>query len=50
MHVDCNILDNPADTSSFDSIFLDTDIAQGMVFKDNRTEIIHKLIMDLAPV
>ena len=40
---------NPVDILSFDNIFIETDIAQGMIFKGKRTGIIHNFTMDVAP-
>ena len=40
---------NPVDILSFDSIFLETDIAQGLIFEGKRSGIIHKFIMDVDP-
>ena len=34
-----NLLPNPVDILSFDNIFLETDIAEGMIFKGNRSGI-----------
>ena len=44
-----NLSDNPVDILSFDNIFLETDIAQGMIFKGKRTGIIHNFTMDVDP-
>ena len=41
--------DNPVDILSFDNIFLECDIAQGMIFKSKRTGIIHNFTMDVDP-
>ena len=40
---------NPVDILSFDNIFLECDIAQGMIFKGKRTGIIHNFTMDVDP-
>ena len=40
---------NPVVTLSIDNIFLECSIAQGMIFKGKRIEIIHKLTMDVDP-
>ena len=40
---------NPVDILSFDNIFIETDIAQGMIFKGKRTGIIHNFTMDVDP-
>ena len=44
-----NLSDNPVDTLSFDNIFIETDIAKGMIFKGKRTGIIHNFTMDVDP-
>ena len=44
-----NLSDNQVDILSFDNIFIETDIAQGMIFKGRRTGIIHNLTMDVSP-
>ena len=41
--------DHPVDILSFDNIFLECDIAQGMIFKGKRTGIIHNFTMDVDP-
>ena len=40
-----NLSDNPVDILSFDKIFIETDIAQGMIFKGKRTGVIHNWTM-----
>ena len=44
-----NLSPNPVDILSFDNIFIETDIAKGMIFKGKRTGIIHKFTMDVDP-
>ena len=44
-----NLSPNSVDILSFDNIFIETDIAQGMIFKGKRTGIIHKFTMDVDP-
>ena len=44
-----NLSDNQVDILSFENIFIETDIAQGMIFKGRRTGIIHNLTMDVSP-
>ena len=44
-----NLSDNPVDILSFDNIFIETDIAQGMIFKGRRTGVIHNFTMDVDP-
>ena len=41
--------DNPVDILSFDNIFLECNIAQGMIFKGKRSGIIHNFTMDVDP-
>ena len=40
---------NPVDLLSFDNIFLECNIAQGMIFKGKRSGIIHNFTMDVDP-
>ena len=40
---------NPLDILSFDNIFLECNIAQGMIFKDKRSGIFHNFTMDVDP-
>ena len=44
-----NLSPNPVDNLSFDKIFLDTDIAKGMIFKGQRSGKIHNFTMDVDP-
>ena len=44
-----NLSPNPVDTLSFDNIFVETDIAQGMIFKGKRSGTIHTFTMDVDP-
>ena len=44
-----NLSDNPVDILSFDNIFIETDIAKGMIFRGNRSGIIHNFTMDVNP-
>ena len=44
-----NLSDNPVDILSFDNIFIETDIAQGMIFRGRRTGIIFNWTMDVDP-
>ena len=44
-----NLSDNPVDILPFDNIFIECDIAQGMIFKGKRTGIIHNFTMDVDP-
>ena len=40
---------NPVDILSFDNIFLESDIVQGMIFKGKRSGIIHNHTVDVDP-
>ena len=42
-----NLSDYPVDILSFDNIYLECDIAQGMIFKRKRSGIIHTFTMDV---
>ena len=42
-----NISPNPVDIISFDNIFIETDIAEGMIFRGQRTGIIFNWQMDV---
>ena len=44
-----NLSPNPVDILSFDNIFLECNIAQGMIFKGKRSGIIHNVTMDVDP-
>ena len=44
-----NLSDNPVDILSFDNIFIECDIAQGMIFEGKRTGIIHNFTKDVDP-
>ena len=44
-----NVSDNPYDILSFDNIFLERNIAQGMIFRGKRSRIIHNFTMDVDP-
>ena len=44
-----NLSPNPVDILSFDNNFLETDIAQGMIFKGKRSGIVHNFAMDVDP-
>ena len=44
-----NLSPIPVDILSFDIIFIETDIAHGMIFKGRRTGIIHNFTMDVDP-
>ena len=44
-----NLSPEPVDIISFDNIFIETDIAKGMIFRGKRTGIIHNLTMTVNP-
>ena len=44
-----NLSDNPVDILSIDNIFIETDIAQGMIFKGKPSGIIFNFTMDVDP-
>ena len=49
LYEEYNLSPNAVDILSFDNIFIETDIAQGMIFKGNRTGIIHNWTMTVDP-
>ena len=49
LYEEYNLSPFPVDLLSFDNIFLETDIAQGMIFKGKRSGFIHNLTMDVDP-
>ena len=44
-----NLSDNPVDILSFDNIFIECNIAQGMIFRGKISRIIHIFTMDVDP-
>ena len=44
-----NLSDNPVDILSFDNIFIETNIARGMILKGRRSGIIFNFTMDVKP-
>ena len=44
-----NLSDYPVDILSFDNIFLECDIAQGMIYRGKRSVIIHNFTRDVDP-
>ena len=44
-----NISPNPVDILSFDNIFIECDIAQGMIFKGKISGVIHNFTLDVDP-
>ena len=49
IYEDYNFSQNPVDIISFDNIFIEADVAQGMIFRGRRTGIIHNFTMDDNP-
>ena len=49
LYEEYNLLPNPVDILSFDNIFIETDITQGMTFKGRRTGIIRNWTMTVNP-
>ena len=49
MYEEYNLSPNPIDILSFDSFFIECDIALGMIFSGNRSGIIHSFTMDVDP-
>ena len=49
LYEEYNLSPIPVDILPFDNIFLETDIAQGMIFKGKRSGIIHNFTMDVDP-
>ena len=49
IHEECHLSDYPVDLLSFDNYFLECDIAQGMIFKGEKSTIIHNFTMDVDP-
>ena len=43
-----NLSPNPVDILPYCNIFLETDIAQGMISEGKRSEIIHNFTMDIS--
>ena len=49
MHEKYNLSPNPVDILSFDNIFIETDIAKGMIFKRKRSGIVMNFGLDVDP-
>ena len=49
LYEEYNLSNNPVEILSFDNIFLETDIAQGMIFKGKRSGIIFNFTMTVDP-
>ena len=45
LYKEYNLSDNPVDILPFDNVFLECDIAKGMLFKGKRSNIIHNWTM-----
>ena len=48
LHDEFNLSDYPVDILSFDNIFVGTDNSQGMIFKGERSGLMHKFILDVG--
>ena len=49
LYNDYNLSPNPVDILSFDNIFIECDIAQGMIYKGKKSGFIHKRTMTVDP-
>ena len=49
LYEEYTISNNTVDILSFDNIFIECDIAKGMIFKGKRSGIIHNFTMDVDP-
>ena len=49
LYKEYNLSDNPVDILSFDNIFIECDIAHGMIFKGRRSRIIFNFTKDVDP-
>ena len=49
LYEEYNLSTNPVDILSFDNIFLECDIAQGMIFKSRKSNIIQNWTMTVDP-
>ena len=49
IYAEYNLSPNPVDILSFDNIFLECNIAPGMIFRGERSGIIHNFTMDVSP-
>ena len=49
LYEEYNQSDNPVDILSFDNIFIDCDIAKGILFRGKRSGIIHNFTRDVDP-
>ena len=49
LYEEYNTSDNAVDIIPFNNIFIECDIAQGMIFKGKRSGVIHNFTMDVDP-
>ena len=49
LYEEYNLSPNPVDIISFNNIFIETDIARGMIFKGKRSGIIMNFTMSVSP-
>ena len=49
LYEEYTISNNPVDILSFDNVFIECNIARGMIFKGKRSRIIHNFTMDVDP-
>ena len=49
LYEEYNLPTNPVDILSFDKVFLECDIAQGMIFEGRKSNIIHNWTMTVDP-
>ena len=49
LYEEYNLSPNPVDILSFDNIFIECDIAQGMIFRGKRSGILMNFTMDVDP-
>ena len=49
LYEEYTLSNNPVDILSFDNIFIECNIARGMIFKGKRSGIVHNFTMDVDP-
>ena len=49
LYEETNLSTNPVDILSFDKMFIECDIAQGMIFKGRKSNIVHNWTMTVDP-
>ena len=49
LYEEYTLSNNPVDILSFDNIFIDCNIARGMIFKGKRSGIVHNFTMEVEP-